>query len=84
MRGDEAVAALDANETLSLLETRHYRWDCGCSETKMHGILAPLMRRDPEALFGGEDVIRMSCPRCGMKYVITRAALTAALGTAEG
>lgn len=77
-----AVQKLDETEELSLLEQRQYRWDCGCSEQKMYGVLAPLMRRDPEALFGDEDVLRMSCPRCGARYVITRAALEAALKAA--
>lgn len=75
----EAVARLDQTEELSLLETRHYRWDCGCSEERMFDVLAPLMRQDPDALFGDDTELRMSCPRCGARYVIRRAALESAL-----
>jgi molecular chaperone Hsp33 len=35
------------------------------------------MKRDAEALFGDEAAIRMSCPRCGARYMITREAMEA-------
>jgi molecular chaperone Hsp33 len=43
----------------------------------MFSILAPIMRRDPEGLFGEEDLIRVSCPRCGALHLLTREALEA-------
>lgn len=67
----EAVRALDTTEQLSLLETRHYRWECGCNQARMLDILVPVLKGDPEGLFGEEPAIRMSCPRCGTKYLIT-------------
>lgn len=75
------ILVIDATETLSLLETRHYRWECGCTHAKMLGILAPIMRRDPAGLFGEDHSLRMSCPRCGARYIITREALEAHLAT---
>ncbi len=63
--------------TLSLLEHARYRWECGCSQERMLAVLAPIMRRDPEGLFGEEAVLRMSCPRCGARHTITREALEA-------
>lgn len=74
---DDAVRTLDERETLSLLEQRVYHWECGCSHERMLAILAPIMQSDPEGLFGGESVIRMSCPRCGARHTITREALEA-------
>lgn len=74
---DERVRALDATETLSLLEQRAYRWACGCSQERMFSILAPIMRADAAELFGGEAAIRISCPRCGALHIITREALEA-------
>ena len=71
----DALRALDKAETLSLLESRRYRWECGCNEERMKGVLAPLMRQDPDALFGGDDAVRMSCPRCGARYEIARGAM---------
>jgi molecular chaperone Hsp33 len=74
---DEKVRALDETETLSLLEQRSYRWGCGCSQDRMFAILAPVMRTDPAGLFGEEDSIRISCPRCGALHVVTRESLEA-------
>lgn len=77
---DDAIRTLDQTEQLSLLEVRRYAWDCGCTQEKMLGVLAPVMRTDPEGLFGEEPSLRMSCPRCGARYVITREALEAYVG----
>lgn len=74
---DAAIHALDQTETLSLLEQRRYRWECGCTQDRMFAVLGPIMRRDPGALFGGEEVLRMSCPRCGARHTITRESLEA-------
>ena len=76
---DAAVRALDSTETLSLLEQRYYHWECGCSQQRMLGVLAPVMRSDPEGLFGEEAVVRIRCPRCGARHTITREALEAYL-----
>ena len=74
---DEQVRTLDQRETLSLLEERSYRWGCGCSQERMFSILAPIMRSSPQELFGGEDLLRISCPRCGALHLITRESLEA-------
>ena len=74
---DEDVRLIDQNETLSLLEQRQYRWECGCSQSRMFAILAPIMVSDPEGLFGEEALLRMGCPRCGARHTITREALEA-------
>lgn len=74
---DAAIRRLDQEEELSLLEQRHFRWHCGCSEKRLCDVLVPTMRVDPEGLFGEETSIRVSCPRCGTRYVITREALEA-------
>ena len=77
----EQVRTLDSRETLSLLEKRFYRWECGCSQDRMLQILASAMGRDPEALFGEEASLRMHCPRCGTRYVVTREVLEAYAGS---
>lgn len=74
---DAAIRALDETETLSLLEQRRYRWECGCSQSRMLAVLGPMMRRDPADLFGDEEVLRISCPRCGARHTVTREALEA-------
>ena len=74
---EESIRTMDQTNTLSLLERRIYRWDCGCDDKRMMRVLTPHFTKDPEALFGDEPLIRMSCPRCGAKYVITREAMEA-------
>jgi molecular chaperone Hsp33 len=74
---EEAVRELDRTETLSLLEQRRYRWECGCSQQRMFAVLAPVMRTDPEGLFGEDPLVRISCPRCGARHTITREGLEA-------
>ena len=74
---DDAVRALGETETLSLLETRLYRWECGCTQERMVAVLAPMMRSGPDELFGPEALLRMSCPRCGARHTITREAVEA-------
>ena len=74
---DEAIRAIDQRETLSLLEERRYRWECGCTQERMLAVLAPIMRSTPEELFGDEALLRMSCPRCGARHTITRETLEA-------
>lgn len=74
---DEDIRYLDTRETLSLLETRNYRWDCGCNDQRMLQVLAPIMRSQPEELFGDTSTLRMSCPRCGARFVVTRETMEA-------
>lgn len=74
---DAAILALDQTEELSLLEQRHYRWECGCTQSRMFAILANVMRSDPDGLFGDDSVLRISCPRCGARHTVTREALEA-------
>jgi molecular chaperone Hsp33 len=74
---DEKIRAMDQEEQMSLLEKRYYRWECGCTEQRMMAVLAPSFRKSPEELFGDEASLRMSCPRCGAWYAITREAMEA-------
>lgn len=80
---DAAIQTLDATETLSLLERRVYRWECGCTQERMFAVLASVMRTDPEGLFGDDPALRMSCPRCGARHTITREALEAFIAGAS-
>jgi molecular chaperone Hsp33 len=82
--GEDSIRRLDVEETLSLLEKRNYRWECGCSHARMLTFLAPMMRADPDALFEGEASLRIGCPRCGARHVVTRESLEAVLLQQEG
>lgn len=81
---DAAIMTLDQREELSLLELRRYRWECGCTQSRMFALLANVMRTDPDGLFGEDPVLRISCPRCGARHTVTREALEAYVAGAGG
>ena len=74
---DEAVRKLDESETLSLLEVRSYRFDCGCRPEKIFPIIADMTEDAIQAVFGESEVIAAGCPRCGARYGLTLEALEA-------
>jgi molecular chaperone Hsp33 len=73
----DAVREIESRETLSVLERRLYRWHCGCDQRRMLEVLLPVMKQDPDGLFGGEESIEIQCPRCSARHRITREAMEA-------
>jgi len=73
------VRALAATEHLTPIERRSYVWRCGCNQQKILGTLAAAAREDMAAVFGSDESIRVTCPRCAASYVITREAMEAFL-----
>lgn len=68
---DAAVEIILGTEETSPLETRRFRFHCGCSVEKILPILGGWKDR-PDALFEGADSISIQCPRCAAKYQVTR------------
>jgi molecular chaperone Hsp33 len=62
---------VDEAEQLSLLETRGYTFDCGCTVDRMFPMLSRLPKDDLDYIFedGHADI---TCPRCGAKYKAPR------------
>ncbi|MFV0415123.1 MAG: Hsp33 family molecular chaperone HslO [Chthoniobacterales bacterium] len=75
----EAIRSLDKDEELSLLEQRYYRLECGCSQEKIIRALEAEIRKNADAIFRDEASVRVQCPRCGRRHVITREAVEAFL-----
>lgn len=71
------VQTLAATETLARIESRLYRWHCGCGQRKILAALAPAARADLADLFGESEVIHVQCPRCAAGYAVTREAMEA-------
>jgi molecular chaperone Hsp33 len=65
------VSVIDATEETNLLETRHFRFHCGCTLEKILPILGS-WREKPDELFHDADSITVQCPRCAASYLITR------------
>ena len=74
---DEKIRSLGKNEELSLLETRTYRWECGCTLQKLYAALLPHALKDIDGIFAGEEVLKATCPRCARRYFIDREQLEA-------
>ena len=71
------LKVLAATETLTRIELRHYRWHCGCKQSRILAALAPAARADLADLFGDSEVIHVQCPRCAAAHTITREAMEA-------
>lgn len=66
----EDVMNIRETEETKLLETRKFRFNCGCSVEKIIPALAGY-KENKEALFQGDPALEVSCPRCGAKYLVT-------------
>lgn len=68
---EEAVAAITDTEEITLLETRRFRFHCGCTLDKILPVLGGWRERLDD-LFEAADFINIQCPRCAAKYRVTR------------
>lgn len=68
---ETAVANIGTTEETTLLETRKFRFECGCTLEKILPILGGWKNRLDD-LFGEADEISIQCPRCAAKYRVTR------------
>ncbi len=74
---EEAGTMLETEEH-KLLETRRFRFHCGCNLEKIIPALSA-WKDKPEELFEGDDEITIQCPRCAKKYLVTREQINDAL-----
>lgn len=64
------VAKISETEQTKLLETRKFRFNCGCNVMRiLPGLIAFKDRKDE--LFQGQPHLEVTCPRCGAQYSIT-------------
>jgi molecular chaperone Hsp33 len=68
---EEAVACIDASQETRLLETRRFRFECGCTLEQILPILGGWKNRLDD-LFADADTINLQCPRCAAGYRVTR------------
>jgi len=68
----DAVTEIDTTESLKELSRRDYHFECGCTLSRIVQTLVTLKRADAEDLFGDEDALIITCPRCGARYAATR------------
>ncbi len=68
---EDALGSIQQNEETRTLETRKFRFHCGCTLERILPTLASWKDRSEE-LFNGEEQILIKCPRCAASYPITR------------
>ena len=68
----EEIRELDQKEKLSLMEQRKYRWECGCTVDRLYPVLGKLPDSELDAVFGGDEIITITCPRCGARHRAAR------------
>lgn len=66
------VQALLEDDSRPPLETRFYRFLCGCSPARVAQAIAPALRADLDGVFGGDSHITVTCPRCGVRHELPR------------
>ena len=64
------VALMEEQEQTKLLETRKFRFYCGCTLEKVLPVLAS-WKNKPQELFGDDSEIEITCPRCAARYTVT-------------
>ena len=69
---DAAARRLEQDEEITLLETRFYHFDCGCTAARIVSRLATLSAADRDHLFDESGSIRVDCPRCGAIFEIDK------------
>lgn len=65
-----SVSKIRDEEECKVLETRRFRFHCGCSIDKILPVLGSWRDR-PDELFQGAPDITIDCPRCGAHYTVT-------------
>ena len=68
---EEAVSKIEETEETKVLETRRFRFHCGCTLEQILPVLGGWRDRLDE-LFEDADTIKIQCPRCAAKYRVSR------------
>lgn len=66
------VRAIADDTSYPPMETRRYLFCCGCSPERLAGALAPALQRDLDGIFGTDNHITVTCPRCGTRHELAR------------
>lgn len=67
----EKVANIETTEETKVLETRRFRFHCGCTLDKILPVLGGWRERLDD-LFEDADTIKIQCPRCAATYRVSR------------
>jgi molecular chaperone Hsp33 len=67
----ESVVRICDEEKTKTLETRKFKFSCGCSLEKILPTLSA-WKDNADELFGNDESLSIQCPRCGRRFHLTR------------
>ena len=62
---------IEKDEHLTLLETRGYQFECGCSMERLLPVITRLPKEDLDHIFE-DGVAQVTCPRCAAIFRTTK------------
>lgn len=71
IEGIDHESVLELHDSGTPIEGRVYRFECGCSPSKMVRAVRTIFHSNPDELFQGEERVETSCPRCGRRWWLT-------------
>jgi molecular chaperone Hsp33 len=71
------AGAIEGREELGFLENRIFRFGCRCTLPRIVQSIASLGRASIDEIFGEDEAVEITCPRCAAKYTATRDQLRA-------
>ncbi|MBU3666243.1 MAG: disulfide bond chaperone [Chthoniobacterales bacterium] len=66
------ISPLARQDNAAPLETRAYRFECGCSPERVASAIFPALRGSLDEVFAGDSHINVPCPRCGRRHELPR------------
>lgn len=70
--GTREIASLARDNQRAPLESRSYRFECGCSPERVAEAIFPALRGNLDEVFADDTHINVPCPRCGRKHELPR------------
>ena len=58
-----------------VLDTRPFRFSCGCNAEKMKEVIKLVYEGDPDGLLEKDEEIEIQCPRCGHHWELRKSDL---------
>lgn len=68
----DAIADSIRSGSLTKLDTRLYRFACGCTEERLREVVRLSYQDNPDELFQDDPAVEVQCPRCGHMWDIRR------------
>lgn len=67
----ELMSKIDIDEETKVLETRKFRFHCGCTLDRILPTLTAMKEKIGD-MFDGKDTLEITCPRCSAIYEVNR------------